>query len=370
MFLVFLLFFSFSGQSANTVIDQAEDVARKLHRDKSLILEKEQKQREILSSLFQLNQKIKKLSKEKSDLAAEKRLLQFTIADLQLRNQELSEGLKVKGRELINHIRWIQQAKDLSWLNAISGSRGPAEADLNFYIFTKLRDQEKKRIKNYVLEKKQLKQNEKKLQARLERLNRISKELVTKEQDSLTQQNQRKAALDQIRNQKHQVLKRMKNFRNTRLVQKLEDTGLLDGLIKASFMEEKGLLRLPASGSIRQRFGIVKTADSTYYKNHKGIFIQSRPTADVAAVFEGKVAFVGSVGGFGKTLILDHGDHYYTVYSSLSSVDVVEGQQVGKYQAVGKVGSSGFYEDPGVYFEVRHFSEPQDPQDWIKEGAL
>jgi septal ring factor EnvC (AmiA/AmiB activator) len=362
--------FLFIYTSSASVLQQAEDVARKLQKDKALVVQKEQKQREILSGLFEISQKIKKLTKEKSELESEKRLLDFSIENLKEKNTQLTEGLKTKGRELIGHVRWLQQAKEFSWLNAVSDSKGPAEADLNFYILSKLSEREKIRIHDYFLEKKQLKKNEEKLQLRLSRWNDVSRELKEKERESLQKQTQRKTALSQIQDQKHQVLKRIKDLRSTKLVQKLEDTGLLDGLVGASFVEGKGSLGYPVVGDVKQRFGIVKAADSSYYKNHKGIFIQARGNPAVHAVFEGKVAFVGTIGGFGKTLILDHGDHYYTVYSSLSFIDVMEGQQIGKHQPVGKVGASSFYKDAGVYFEIRHFSEPQDPQDWVKKGSL
>jgi septal ring factor EnvC (AmiA/AmiB activator) len=370
MLITAALFFLNSATAAPVSMTQAEEVARKLERHKNQVVEKEKQQRQILSGLFEINQKIKKLSKEKSDLENEKKMLEFSIADLKKRNEELSESLKVKGRFLTTHVRWLQQAKDFSWLNTISGSKGPTEADLNFYIFSKLMAQEKVKIREYFLEKKQLSKNEKKLLGRLERLNKISKDLLQKEGDFLLRQTERKTALNQIKSQKSQVLQKIQSLKNSVLAQKLDDTGLLDGLIRASFEDEKGQLKIPVSGILKQRFGIVKASDSSYYKNHKGIFIQTRPGTDVTAVFEGKVAYTGTIGGFGKTLILDHGDHYYTVYSSLASLDVTEGQLISKDQALGKAGASHFYKDQGIYFEIRHFSEPQDPQEWVKKGTL
>ncbi len=328
------------------------------------------KQKEILSALYDINKNIQKLSKEKSDLETERSFLDVSIADLKVRIGQIEKGLKEKSRLLSGHIRWLQQAKDFSWMNSFSGSRAPAEADFNFYIFSKLKDQEKEKLREFFLEKAQLQTEQEKLQARLKRVNEVSVDLAEKEKSFLEKQNERGLALNKIKSQKNQLLRRMKEIRNTKLAEKIEDTGLLDGLIKESFIAEKGTLHFPIRGRIRQRFGIVKAPESSYYKNHKGIFIQTPGNSEVKAVFGGKVAFAGEVGGFGKTLILDHGDHYYTVYSSLSFMSVNQGQTVAKLQTVGRPGSSGFYRDSGLYFEIRHFAEPLDPEQWVKKGSL
>ena len=361
-----------SRASIPSVIDEnaAAEIALKLEQNQNLINENEKKQRQILSNLFEINQRIKKISKEKSNLESERQLLEFSIAELKGQITDLETSLQGKGRELINHIRLLQQAKGFGWLNLLSGSEGPAEADLNLYIFSRMTNREKRKIQQYFAQKIQFQKSQAKLQARLERLNKVTKDLAVRENDFLNQQTIRKTALDEIKSKKIKVLQKLKNLRNTQLAQKLEDTGLLDSLTQASFLEGKGHLDGPAKGSLKQRFGIVQTPHANYYKNHKGIFIQTKMHQEIQSVFDGKVAFVGELGGFGSTLIVDHGDHYYTVYAALSDVDVHEGQRVTRHDKLGKTGPSKFYNESGVYFEVRHFSEPQDPLEWIKKGSL
>jgi septal ring factor EnvC (AmiA/AmiB activator) len=353
---------------------KAQNVAGRLERDKDLVNQTEKRQRQILANLFEINQRIKKISKENSNLESEKELLTASVEDLQDQIVELQGALQEKGRDLINHVRLIQQSKGFGWLNLLSGSQGPAEADLNLYIFMRLTQREKRNIQDYFTQKIQLQKNEKKLQTRLARLDFVMKDLAVRQRDFLMEQTTRKLALNEVKSQKIRVIQRMRTLRNTELVQKLEDTGLLDGLMRASFLEDKGNLNSPAPGELKQRFGIVKSPQSTYYKNHKGIFIQTKVHQEIKAIFEGKVAFVGEVGGFGRTLILDHGDHYYTVYSALSAVDVHEGQLVNRSAVLGQSGSTQFYSNSGsnsgIYFEVRHFSEPQNPMEWLKKGSL
>ena len=359
--------------TATSAVLSPEAVQNQLRQEKNRINETEIKQREILSNLFEINRRIKKISKEQSTLENEKQLLEVSVADLKIQIKDLEAALQGKGRDLISHVRLIQQSKGFGWLNLLSGSQAPAQADLNLYIFTRMTSQEKEKIQQYFSEKIQLQKNHTKLQARLTRLNQVTEDLAVRQKDFLDQQGRRKTAFNEMKTKKGRILDRLKTLRDTQLAQKLEDTGLLDGLTQASFLEKKGNLDGPTKGALKQRFGIVQTPRATYYKNHKGIFIQTKDHQDIQVVFDGKVAFVGEVGGFGKTLIVDHGDHYYTVYSALSEVDVHEGQILRSKDRLGKTGLAKFYSkalDEGIYFEVRHFSEPQDPMEWLKKGSL
>ncbi len=371
---LFAFIFVFFGVSLITLAGINEKAAQqlevKLEQHKNLINETEKKQRQILSNLFVINQRIKKISKEKSNLENERQLLEVSILDLKEQIEDLQLNLQGTGRELISHIRLLQQAKGFGWLNLLSGSEGPAEADLNLYIFTRMTNQEKRKIQQYFAQKVQFQKSQAKLQHRLERLDKVTKDLAVREKDFLSEQTFRQTTLNEIKSKKLRILEKLKNLRDTQLAQKLEDTGLLDSLTQASFLEGKGNLDGPIKGLLKQRFGIVQTPRANYYKNHKGIFIQAKAPQQIQAVFDGKVAFVGEMGGFGSTLIVDHGDHYYTVYSTLSEIDVHEGQFVNKHDRLAKTGASKFYSEPGVYFEVRHFSEPQDPMEWIKKGSL
>lgn len=348
----------------------AHQLATNIDKNKKILNQKETEQRQILSSLYEINNQIKQLSKEKSDLETEKNSLEFVVDDLREKIEEVDAQLKAKGRDLLAHIRWIKQSQNFSWLGIFSGSRGPAEADLNLFIFSQLSEREKRKAADFFVQKDLLSKTQSKLSLRLNRLKTVGDALESKEGELLSRQWQKKMALHQIKNQKQTVLRKIKNLRNTELIKKLEDSGLLDGLIQASFMEERGQLQLPIKGQLRHRFGIVKDPESSYYKNHKGIFIQTKQNAEVKSVFDGKVAFLGDIGGFGKTLILDHGDHYFSVYSSLGDVQVQEGHQVAKQQVIAQSSVSQLYKENGIYFEIRHFSEPQDPMEWIKRGSL
>src|SRR5581483_2366807 len=84
----------------------------------------------------------------------------------------------------------------------------------------------------------------------------------------------------------------------------------------------------------------------------------------VRSVAAGRVAFADRYDEYGMTVILDHGDHYYSVYGSLDGVDVKLGDQVASGGRVGTVGSVE-PKGPLLYMEIRHKGETIDPSPWL-----
>jgi len=94
-----------------------------------------------------------------------------------------------------------------------------------------------------------------------------------------------------------------------------------------------------------------------------GLEIHATVGSTVRAVYAGRVAFADRYGPYGRIVILDHGDHYYTVSGDLDEVDVKIGQDVGAGERIGTVGDDG--QGPMLYFEVRHGSQTIAPGAWL-----
>jgi len=94
-----------------------------------------------------------------------------------------------------------------------------------------------------------------------------------------------------------------------------------------------------------------------------GLEIHAPAGSVVRAVFAGRVAFADRYGPYGRIVILDHGDHYYTVSGDLDEIDVKIGQEIEAGERVGTVGDDG--EGAMLYFEVRHGSQTVAPAPWL-----
>jgi len=91
------------------------------------------------------------------------------------------------------------------------------------------------------------------------------------------------------------------------------------------------------------------------WRSHKGVDYAAARGTPVYASGDGKISFVGTKGGYGKTIFIQHGGKYTTVYAHLSRY--VQGAKVGKRikqgQVIGYVGSTGLASGPHLHYEFR-----------------
>ncbi|MBO4524637.1 MAG: peptidoglycan DD-metalloendopeptidase family protein [Ruminococcus sp.] len=101
-------------------------------------------------------------------------------------------------------------------------------------------------------------------------------------------------------------------------------------------------------------------------RNHKGMDIAANTGTEIYAAADGVVVSAGwNSGGYGYFVQLGHTDEYQTVYGHMSTVLVVDGQEVSRGQLIGKVGSTGDSTGPHCHFEVRHNGICLDPAMFI-----
>ena len=89
------------------------------------------------------------------------------------------------------------------------------------------------------------------------------------------------------------------------------------------------------------------------WRMHTGVDLAAATGTPVQAALAGRVLLVGSVSGYGTTVLLDHGNGLETLYAHLSRVDVREGDWLEQAGQLGAVGMSGAASGPHLHFELR-----------------
>ncbi len=102
---------------------------------------------------------------------------------------------------------------------------------------------------------------------------------------------------------------------------------------------------------------------------HKGMDFAARPGTRVVAAAAGVVSFAKTMGGYGRLVVIDHGDGLKTRYAHLSEIHVRKGQSVKAGAKLGSVGSSGWATGPHLHFEVRTEGEAVDPAPLLAQLA-
>jgi septal ring factor EnvC (AmiA/AmiB activator) len=150
----------------------------------------------------------------------------------------------------------------------------------------------------------------------------------------------------------------------------ISDEGVLDAITRPNFANQQGSLPSPVNGKVVRQFGPYHADDRQITLNSKGVFLETQSGSAVKAVFAGVVSYVGSLPGLDQILVLDHGDHYFTVYGQLTDVKVKPGDAISQSQIIARSGHEKFKNLNGVYFEIRHFSEPYNPTEWVRGLTL
>lgn len=120
---------------------------------------------------------------------------------------------------------------------------------------------------------------------------------------------------------------------------------------------------MPCEGKITSEFGPRRWGRRM--KMHKGLDIAAPKGTPVVASAAGVVSFVGRKGGYGKTVVIDHGNEITTLYGHNSRLLVEEGDRVTKGQVIAKVGNTGRSTGAHLHYEVRVDGEQVNPSEFM-----
>ncbi|MCZ7626486.1 MAG: hypothetical protein C3F12_01545 [Candidatus Methylomirabilota bacterium] len=131
------------------------------------------------------------------------------------------------------------------------------------------------------------------------------------------------------------------------------------------FASLKGRLPWPTSGALASTFGRQEHARYRTVTFNRGIEITAPEGQRIVSVFDGVVVYADWFRGYGRMIVIDHSDGYYTVYAHAAEILVKVGDRVTKGQRIAVVGHTGSANGSQLYFEVRYRGGPQDPVAWL-----
>ena len=127
------------------------------------------------------------------------------------------------------------------------------------------------------------------------------------------------------------------------------------------FAQAQGELPWPLAGSLLNSFGASYSEGNL---QRQGIIISAAEGTAVRAIHPGRVVFADWLRGSGFLVVLDHGQGYMSLYAHNQGLLKQSGDWANRGEAIAAAGNNAGMDSPGIYFEIRHNGQAQNPVNW------
>jgi septal ring factor EnvC (AmiA/AmiB activator) len=343
--------------------DPAPGVLDKIESTRASISEDERRQREALSHLFVINKKVKDMASRQEHLIQKLLSQEATVRGLAQDVQGLETRAEKHKSMLNKRLRQLYQERagandDFRWLFS---AQSPVELERNHRFLRRMIDSDHRQLKTYISALRDLQKKRAELREMVTRLAVLQKQAKAQEEELTQEMRAKSKFIAELNKAKDGELSMLKGLRAKG-----------GDLVSSSyaFFERKGVLHAPFDSHVTREYGTYVDPNFKFRLTHKGLFYSSQRAADVRSVFNGRVVYASKLPGLGKTVIVDHGDNYYSVYAFASQLKVREGATVQEGDVIALSGQASPLFGPGLYFEIRHFTDAIDPRPWIKDSVI
>jgi len=381
--MLFLLVFCLSGVSASGV-DKATDkkelqrIKREMREKKKELKRVDRKERSILADLEKTDRDIQAGSAELALLQARLHESEASLREVERNNAAINKELADLKSFYSQRIRALYKMSRAGYAAAILSPDGLGQTLKRVKYLGMIAERDRMLIKEYG--------------SALTRLAAQQAEIAGKKSDILSRQQAmaaKKAELEGQRRKKSGILagvRHKKGLYEQSLRELEQSSASLWAMIKKDEQESKAAkkaaseasrsykdaagndrsrLPWPLEGQVLTRFGMQRHPQFGTMVFRRGIEIQAREGEPVRAVQGGQVAYADWYKGYGKLMIIDHNNGFYTLYGNLSRLDLGKGDRVTGGQTLGLAGETGSMKGSKLYFEIRRNGEAQDPLVWL-----
>jgi murein hydrolase activator len=353
-------------------------IKKKIQEEKRRIKEFDKKESSAISQLNVLDQNLFKKEKERRILDQKLKTVVQKVGrateDLSFLNQNISSQETLVANRLVA----LYKFQDMGLPEVLFSSRSYEEFRTQQRYFSSILLQDRELIEDYRKRQASIQGYRDQLRDDERELQRFKKKTERKKAEIQKNLGQKKKLLHAVREEKRVHLTAVKDLEAASIrLQALVDR--LEREIRAKEKERtfssagkglgalRGKLPFPVKGRILSTFGKNENPKFNTFTLQKGIEIEAAIGAEVRSVHEGRVLYSDWFKGYGKILIIDHGEGYYTLSGHVSSLLKQIGEEVRRGDVVALAGDTGSLRGPCLYFEIRHRGKPLDPLEWLAQ---
>lgn len=343
--LIFLTILAISSPS------YAVEPIKKYEEIKNEIVDLDETSREIMANIYQMNRRLKTLSSRRGKIAMKLLTKENEVKNLTKEIVDLENSLKEQRKILARRMKALYMLGEDKIVQVIFTAQSAEDLNQSLFYLKRFAQKDFSIVANYKSDLKKLTKKQTRLNKEVRRLLGLRENLEKSEKNLNGKQDQKANYLSTLGKKRQKHLKALKSI-------KQKGSSDFSRLLDLSFFEKKGSVAAPFSGLLLRGYGIVENDEFGYKLIHKGLAYASEQPKPVRAVFKGRVVHKAEMLTYGQTVIIDHGDHYYTVYAGLNKPRVNIGDEVKAEQVIDESSAQ-------LYFELRHFSDAINPIPWL-----
>lgn len=353
--------------------DQLREMREQILEARERVGAREREEREIFDRLEELDRKIDQLTGQVARARDAAERARASLADTVEREAAAAAQLERTRAAMGRRVVGLYKTGEVGPLRVLFSSNSLPELLGRASFLRKLLEHDANLVERFRREQKVLEDARDEARERAVARDEAAQRLATRSSELVGERGAKTALLASVRSDRtmeRALLVELENAARA-LEEKLVALGeasrrSVSGLDIAHFEAQKGTLPSPIQGKLASDFGLVVDAEFHTETFNKGIEFEAALGDSVRAVAFGEVRFAGWFRGYGKIVILDHGNQYFTVSGHLADLYVDVGQTVDRGDTLATVGDSGSLSGPGLYFELRRGSEPLDPVEWLQ----
>lgn len=324
-----------------------------------------QQQADSISAQLQVIQY--ELDKAEEDLKSTQQKLDFTEQQVKTNGELLEKAekeLAARNQVFQKRIRDIYENGNVSYVEVLFGAKDFRDFTSRLELLKRIIARDTALVNQVKTQKQLIAEKQAKLEQDKAAALMYREQAVSKRNIVDTKRQERQNMLDNVLTEKNNAERAYAELEETsrnieRMIQQMQNPA------SRAQARASGALIWPASGPITSPFGWRVHPVFGTQKFHTGVDIGADYGDAVAAADSGVVIHADWLGGYGKAVIIDHGNGLQTLYAHNSELLVYEGQAVRKGQTISRVGSTGYSTGPHLHFEVRQNGTPTNPMAYL-----
>ena len=365
-----------SRSNDKALVEKKEDLEKtkkKIQSQKQQLDALQGKESSIMKKLSQIDQRKATLQDQKGTLQKNIKAIDSELDRTSMTLDQRKQMIQQHSNAVAKQLRDLYMYGEMNYLKIFLASASFDDLNQKQFLVKRWVDRDQKKITNFQEEALNLKVEKGSLEEKKSKKTQDLGDLQKTEQQILDERQSKKKLLTMVKTQKEYYKKSIdeleqasKNLESLILqFKKTKPSKSSEPSSSSRFAQMRGRLLLPVQGPIEKKYGPYEDTKLHVNLYQKGIDIRAKEGTEVNAVFDGKVAYADWFSGYGKVVILDHDNGYFTLYAHLSKIDVEMGQSVTIGDNVGEVGDTESLKGDYLYFELREKGVTVNPLPWF-----